>query len=638
MKLFKKESVIQSIFALGLAVGLLSWTVFSLPSSAAVAETTVSGDEDLRQIREVKSDEIVDEVDFGFNEASGTIFGQLLFTGTYTDENPILEIEGDVFFRSNPKIDQKNSHVYRSVALRNGQFEISIPEGSYLLELSFDKYGGFVVAKETPITIGASEIVSIEIPVEIDTGSASIMGSAFDFRSGEKISIELPELELSSPEIYVSGYPAPKEGGIFDYSFDVHPSTWVVQWGDGIFSSEVDGYAKLNQPDMVVTATENQTSTINLPLAKKDAIISGQLILDQPLPLGDSISIRFDGLGDLSGLYFWGGDRSGRFSVNLPWGDYMVTAYSYGAFGYLNHYIYTVPPKPLIISVDEGETLNNLNIQVGSDVDTFPTVSGSIFAQNYPEKGEVELSLRHAEGYSGYLRFPIYSSKAIAVADFSARLRPGEWEVDAKVLSDGDTWSNIGKIYVEDDTSFAIEVFPDHVFYETAEHIIDPLVDGKIGLSDGISVTVPAEVLTDTAQIQLDLKQGNYLAANGDYRPVGSAYALTARHSLSQLPYADFEFDQPIEVTIPYDLTELEPLLANEIKVMIRPSNELLWWMPPTLLEVDDLVVDTEAQTITFTIDATAQFGLVAPAGALPQPPTFESVFPNRAFFPIVGR
>lgn len=565
-----------------------AWMVSAYPSwSGNNNGTTYIATQDPQKVV-LTANETKENINFQFAIADATIKG----TVQKSDGTVIDDLYAWAFARdANETNGSGNWYSNLGGSVSAGSFEIKVPAGTWSLGVWLPWGSDYSASSETPVTIGSGETVDDAV-ITVLPNDATITGSMVD-SSGNVIT-----------DVWGSVFAQNGAGGyqwanITDgtYSMKVAAGTWRV----GFWVDWTSGY--LNQPpeNNKVTIASEETKTFDLLLQKADSTISGTVLDPDGNPLANAwvnADTKFGSHKSNDMDYWWGwnqgkiSDKNGKFSIQVPAGEYYVTATLPPDMGYIN------PEATKVIVDAENSADLTLQFKVAdgqiSGTVTLNSQANAAFVWGWSEKG----------GYSEY-----YSNDGSYVLPVT---KNDVWHLGA-VYETTNAYYKSNEYLVEVGESGTatqdIVLNSSSISMPAAVTATFSSANAKtIKLDDGTTISIPANSLSaTTVDVTVTATPKAQVPTQASAKPIGLAYDFEARYaSGANSGQLITSFAGDVSITIPYTHAQLEALGITEDDIAPMYYDEA----SGTWKNVENVVVDKDNDTITFTAKHFTSFAI----------------------------
>jgi hypothetical protein len=384
---------------------------------------------------------------------------------------------------------------------KNGEIVLRVPDGVYTISGLYemeDPYDWYVINTEVEVLNGTTSPNPFVIDIEVDVDPPGYQGLVQDEngpKSGGFISIENPNgVNYDSFDVNENG----------EFTFDLQDGNYVVSgyWSPTIGDVILETHFSIQNGSLFVNGTAADQLIITLP----SPIVTGVITDENGVAIsGGQIGI-FDVNDEETYSHYWVIDENGRFSLNLPDGEYKVTGITQDQAD--NRII----PLQISFSVQEGVLIvdgavqEHLNIQLPK-----PNFTGQLVDAGQP-----------VEGASIYFLSPIIPNYDLAFTvvtdeegNFSQRLGDGIYAITG--VSTDDMYFDI---YIEFEVVNGIPSIDFSLFDVGA---VQGNVQGQVQTKNGsafeggghLDIVGSGErydaTLNGVGQFGIDLTDGNYI-------------------------------------------------------------------------------------------------------------------------------
>lgn len=465
--------------------------------------------------------------------------------------------------------------------LEGGRFTLRVPAGTYTVSGGLPPGSGYTLSGQSEVTVSDGGTVAIQL---VAVANDATIGGQIRDEDGQ-ILAHVP-VHIFAIEEGGSVQEAFSEDG--EYVLSVSAGTWRI----GFDVDPSTGYVSQPPSDSRVTVGAGGSETYDITLTHADATIQGTVT--RP---GDGGTVPANGAWVAVRKRVSAGERplelgtivqpDGSFSIDVPAGTYEV-----GAF---------LPPKEGLINPPVQQ------VTVGAD-------------------GTAEVSLAFRESDAQVSGTVSLDEVGVGATVFAWSDEGGYMETEADENGDytlnlvaGEGW-HVGAFYQDEDGHYRAEetdVTPpqagvDLTLAAIAAEIPDVVqvtFDAGsmqvINLSNGVRIEIPAGALASEGNVTVVATPVAGMRKQRDANPIGIGYDLVALDADNQ-PITTM-FYKAVTVTVPYDEADLEAAgLTEDDLVPAYWSEDTGRWEPLT-----SVTVDTEANTITWTVDHFTQFAVV---------------------------
>ncbi len=481
------------------------------------------------------------------------------------------------------------AEVERSVEILDGQFETEIPPGVYTFAIrrSIDEEPYFFTYV-SHLEIEASSQVDLVFD-QVDADSILNI-ELIDLQSGEVIEEYGAELFVRSTEISgVLNRIELNQPGV-ENRFTLPPGK--LEFGISIFYSRFD--YEIIDHRFEVDLIAGETTDVKLFFARNDSRFEGKVVDSEGNPL--SVGMHLYGQGEIEGMRLHKfSEDDGSFDINLPAGTYLVEVDKYNMpdeFGV---------PDPLLITVAPNAPLPLQTIRLDK---LTSGLSGTITVKGLTHDDKIYMY----EGLNG-IGDPItlISDGKDAVGRFDVPLANG-----AYLIGFGREGLSLefrgGIIDVNGKTEFNVVTQRrdgphDEIFLSYVEVGMSSRFPLSLELENGAKASMRANTVPHSYFREVALVGWHNSPLNRGLAPHGFTYTLSDSFLAIwdfRTPYLDI-FQHPVQVTLPYDPALLKTGDPAELRVYKSYLNR---FVAPDF-------VDTENQTVSFTVDRFSSFGLM---------------------------
>ena len=327
-----------------------------------------------------------------------------------------------------------------------------------------------------------------------------------------------------------------------------------------------------------------------------------------------SIDTEFGGQRSNSAIAdFYGGfynqgnltDGEGHFSIDVPQGEYFVSASLPTSFGYINPAVQQVTVDPET-PADLSFQFRQSDATISGSVTFGHTTSLSMFrAQNH------ERSPAYVWGWSESGGF---SDEYTNTGDFTLNVTKGDtWHIGAIYETTSTFYTSAEHIVVVDDSGAAtenLEILQSSISLPASVTATFPSsVTKVIKLEDGTTITTPANALSATeVNVTVTATPKAQLPNQANAKLFTIGYDLLAKYASGPSAGQTItSFLQDVTISLPFTDEQLEAagITADALKPMYWDTTTGSW------KPVDNVVVDEENHLISFTVRHFTSFGLI---------------------------
>lgn len=468
-----------------------------------------------------------------------------------------------------------------------GVFTIKVPSGTWNLGVWLPWGADYSAVSLTPVTIGSGETVDDAV-ITVLPNDAVITGTMVDS-------------DGNTVDVWGSVFADNGSGGsawadIRDgtYTMNVAAGAWYV----GFWVDWASGY--LNQPpsDNKVVIAAEETVTFDLLLQKADSTIAGTTFDPDGNPMPNAW-INADtsfGAHNSSGFDDWYGwnrgeisDQNGNFSINIPAGEYFVTAALPIDMGYIN------PEATKVIVDPYNPTDLSLQFKVADG-----TISGTVTLNGTANPAFI-WGWSEKSGYSEY-----YSNDGSYTLPIT---KNDVWHIGAIYETTTAYYTSSEYLVDIDDSGIATQ----DIVLNPSSMTMPPSVtttfnssNSKIvELEDGTTISMPANSLSSTeTSVTFTASPNAQVPTQSGAKPIGLGYDLEVRDaSTGKLINS---FNASVSIAIPYTDAQLEALGITEDDIAPMYYDETAG----TWKNVENVVIDKDNNVITFTVDHFTSFAI----------------------------
>jgi hypothetical protein len=518
----------------------------------------------------VNANSVTPAIDFTLLNADATIHGVLLDP----DGMPATSTYGFATAR--------NVGLHNGAPIRNGEFDILVPAGTYTVSLHLPAGQRFMWDGDPQAaTIAAGDTTTVTFT--LIEKNALIRGVTYDKRTDVSVDID-GRVWARDDELWVGTdlkaggyYTLPVPAGLWRVNYDIDP---------------LADYLKAAGPRSYGIQA-GQIQNVGLPLLKKDGLLTGTVVLtDGVTPARDAIVIA-EGLSpEIKDIAVRTPVRDdGRFAMQLPSGLWNVRSSHV-------HDPRLINPAARGVFIPRNGS-NSVFLQYRSP--NAAIVGTLSLAGAGPLTGTVHLFGWSSDDAFNTTIAPLNGNYVLPVISG----RP--WNIVAVFETHNQYWIARAQVPVPGPIALKNLVLQGpHLKPAPVSVLIDPAEDRRIELSDGTRLFIPAGALPTDERVILHITP---LAAvphlrNGDV--LGLGYAFEA-YTASGEPITD-EFNQDVVITFKYDPLELiaRGVSINRLKPAYFSTTTNSWTRP------DSYVVDEDRHTITMQINHFTLFSLVS--------------------------
>ncbi|MEM7798100.1 MAG: carboxypeptidase-like regulatory domain-containing protein [Chloroflexota bacterium] len=454
----------------------------------------------------------------------------------------------------------------------NGSFDVKVPAGSYRIFAFVDGDGIFA---NTESTLDIEDNATEEIEIVAATADATISGSVVDFRSGDIITGVQGMAFGWNPTGFADDFIEYGEGS---YSMDVISGTWYIDhW------LEEGNYVPLiiydDENGNAIVVESGGSATYDLPVAVKDATVSGQVLDPDGNPLPRA-AVFLHGLNELDGVWIWADtDNSGSFSIQVPYGTYVLEAAYGNLMGEDNTEWFW--PEPIEITLEEGETSTGNDIQFRAATSV---ISGTITATGAITDGIAFVWGWSENGGFNHTEVELISDGTDASGAYSFGAIDGDWVVGAVYENGNSFWFGETEATVSGDTTIDLTLAPGGEMPEADSVVFDESEPVTLELGDGTEIFIPRGAMPVTGTITLSVEPTANMVEQDELEVVGRyGYSILARDSNNRT--IEEEFDEDVTITFYYDDSNMT-IEQEEALIPAYYSTTTNQWTEPTTFTV----------------------------------------------------
>jgi len=580
----------------------------------------------------VGDDEIATGIDFLLLEAAGVIHGMLV------DQNGSLltDVEGWAYARP----DGANTAPVAGGPVRNGEFSINVPHGTYRVGLWLPPNSGYTVSGEQTVGPLSVEPAQAQTRAEVAAADMAKGERATIVAAGTTVSVTftlLPNDALIVGGFFLDGAKTTPavglEGEVFAmggiggawrvvpinpangrYTMTVASGTWNV----GYHLRSAD-YVNTPPPNTRVTIASTEVFTFNFTVVAADSTIEGHILDPNGDPLNAAFAWAHRNRSETSAAIDTGGEAKppdAYFRIRVPSGGrYHVGAFAPLEFGYIQ------PDAKVVTPTTGGSVSVTLRFKDSNGV-----ITGTVY---YHDQA----------GNSVYGPFAwVWAWSDDGQHTGAPTDANGQYRLNVVT---GTTWHVGAAYHPEQGSLFYRTITPTTVVMDStpkgnvdldiylARTALPPAIadtfDPSVGwtgvLSDGTRIEIPAGAMptTDTVRISvtpLVEELPNTLSA----RPFGYGYAIVAYEDSTGNQIVS-NFNSNVLITFYYTEDELRELgVTEDNEASLSPayfSTTTNSWT-----KVESYTVDTTNNRITAQINHFSRWTLTAPVEATTTPTT----------------
>lgn len=537
--------------------------------------------------------EETENVQFTMGVATATITGSI----KDPDGNVISSGYGWISVRNSSSTDTYGSGLGGSVS--GGGFSVKVPAGTWILRYNTWGNTEYDTAGEVTVTVADSETYDGG-DITLIPANSTLSGSLVD-ADGNAIT------DLSASIYAENGAGANKYVWTNDgnYSFNVSESEWTV----GAWVSWGSDYVVSPQQDKTVTVGDDEDVDFDITLLHEDSTVSGTVTNEAGEPVQNVwVSLKTKKGGETTSSYRmyrsnyeFGAltDDNGNYELSTTPGEWFVTPKAPEGSGYMN-------PEAVKVDVDASSPADVDFVLLTPDV----TITGQALI----------------DGTATPAYIFAYSDEG---ATTSTTTEDGTFELPA---TSDDTW-HVGAVYEEDNENTyyeAVEVKviaeEENTTYNADLSLTQSPIDvpdaesvtfgsdetATLELSDGTNVTIPAYAITEDSDQLLTVTATPVVedvAHTATEQPVGLMYDFQAVKADGEDAGSEItSFASEVTVTIPYttEILEYESVEEDEIQPTYWDETR------QDYSSVNNVVVDEDNDTASFTINHFTKFGIIA--------------------------
>lgn len=475
----------------------------------------------------------------------------------------------------------------------NGQFTLKVPAGTYSVGVNLPPGADYTASSTASVTIvsGETKTASVTALANNATIEGYLKDTAGDVKTGIRAWINADNGNMAYQYTNVDTVTG-------KYSLKVSPGDWRI----GYWVDSRDGYLNRSLGDNKVTAVAEQTVTKDLLLQITDSTISGKVTG----PNG-SLSWVWVSVDTRSGqkaaddmmtyMYNLGTSTNadGTYTIKVPAGTYYVKAYRPLDDGYIN-------PDEVKVVVDAATPATvNLTFTIPDATITGTTTDSSGAAVNdtlvwaYSDEGAYTQTTSSATG-----------SYTLQVT------KDDEWHVGA-VKETGATYKKSNEVVVDvpDTTATTtqnLQLTTTGTMPEAVVATFSASNSKTINLDDGTVINVPAGALATSGNVTVTATPKAEVPAQDGSVPISIGYDITATDSNGA--EITTTFNSNVIVTLPYTDAQLTATHLNEDDLVPNYWDDTT----STWKQMDNVVLNPDANTISFTTNHFTDFGLLGAA------------------------
>jgi hypothetical protein len=476
--------------------------------------------------------------------------------------------------------------------VEGGKFVIKVAAGTYEVGVGSPPGSNYTADSRETVTVAKDETKSVTIKAKAN--DAKIIGSLKD-DEGNPITSAIEVIAENGSGGFQHQLAM---GG--SYSLNVSAGTWRI----GFWDISGSGYMSDSVDDNKVTVASGGSATKDIVLKKANATIKGKVTK----PDGTAMSMAFVTVDNRAGQkdlddgkrMMENGtmtDANGEYTLRVPAGTYYVQAHIPPGQGYIS------PDRTAVSVAKNGEATVNMVFKLADAKITGKVTKGGsaaygAFVWAWGEKG----------GFSETRVNALDGSYEVQVT------KGDNWHIGA-VMEDGK------KVYKSAETIVSVTgatVSQDLAVSESSLTLPDPVTvtfdatDMKVAnLSDGTSISIPANAMATSGNITLTATPKAELKSQQNAKPIGIGYDFTATNASGS---AVTNFNSSISITVPYTEQQLTDMKVTENDLNPSYYDET----GGTWRNVGTSAVNKDANTVTFTTDHFTQFALTAAADTTP--------------------
>lgn len=499
-----------------------------------------------------------------------------------------------------------------------GKFSVKVPAGTYDLGV-YMPYGSNYTAKSSKsVTVQDGETVN-DVVISMLTNDVALSGSLRD-KDGNAIT------NVTGSVYATNGATGQQWSSITkgEYSLKLSAGTWKL----GYWIDTRSGYIGRPVDDMELKLNAGEKKTYDFTLLKLDTSVSVSVKdpAGKPLPnVWISVDTQLGGKKKKSNslMYQWWGttfnlgaatDSEGNAKINVPSGEYFVTASMPTSFGFIN-------PKAQEVNVtaEQPATLafafqeSNATITGEVSIDDVTTLSFRSYRALTERKSPAYVSAWSEDGG--------FADQYTETGTFSLRVTKGEpWHLTAVYESGENIYKSKEIVVTVDETGKATQnltMGKKSTTLPSAESVTFPSdVTKNIALEDGMSLTVPKNALTSTnVDVTVTVTPDAQLPDQANANVLTIGYDLTAVYAEGQEAGKTItDFPQDVTVTLPYTDAQLTEagVKVDQLEAQYYDETSGVWKPVENEVQGDN--------HISFTTDHFTSFAIVSSAAALAAP------------------
>lgn len=520
-------------------------------------------------------------------------------TGNIVDEDGkiLSDIQGFVF------ADKTGQQAFMGPGMGGiidrGRYTISVIPGTYNVGLGIMPGSGYSSSGTSEVTVAEDQTVTRNITIY--ENDMTVTGTIKD-EDGNIV-------KNTFMEIFATGGMGCWQNAFLDQAsgtYELELASAIDNWNMGYFVDPASGYFSQNLTDSKVSGNSGDTITKNITVRKIDATISGVVLDGNGQPM-DNVFVFADNRGlnaerqeaGYMGPMFMQDnftDSNGEFTIEIPHGTYKVGA--------------SLPPG----SRSDLINPNLVEVEVGAN-ETISNVTLSFLNANVEVSGKVELDGEAESAFiwaysdeGGYAQ-----TESDANGDYTLNVtEDDEWHlgVNSDVDETNDYIEGSEQIVSTEDTT---EVDLDFDLTTQEDGLITPVTKSFTAsnsqvsnLSDGSSVTIPANAMATGGTVSLSASSTSELPHTTSLKPLTTGLELNANNLTTGSSITSFNSD--VMVTIPYDEDAVEAGLVTEDDLVAAYWDENNGvWQP-----MENYSIDEENNTVSFSTGHFTTFAVVS--------------------------
>ncbi len=531
---------------------------------------------------EAQSGQVTADTNFTLTTATATLHGVLIDP----DGNIVPDASG---FAAAISADQS---VKTGAPIDSGSFDVHVPAGNYSVTVRLPG-GQAYMSDGNAQAAGAIADQTTNLTFTLILKNAKFRGVTLNTRTSLNVNVDGQVWAWShdlwtGSDLKVGGFfTLPVPAGVWQLNYNIDPDSVFLKVG-GAHSYALQA---------------GQRQDVVLPVAKKDALLTGTIVLTDGLtPAIGAVAVAEAVSHDLNHLTLHAPvDDRGVFTITLPYGLYNVRS--------------TRLPDPRIINPRQVGVFvpknGSANVKLQYRTPDAQIIGVVSLTSGSPTRGFVHLyAWSGDDGYSTSVAW-ISGTGTITAVYHLAALSGMDWHVAAAYETHSHYWITRTMVTVANPgpTFQDLMMSGPHLKPAPVTVLLDPTQDRSIELSDGTRIFIPAGAIPATGNVILHITP----LANGSHEahadPIDLSYAFEAYTSDGELITSNF--NQDVVITFKYDPADLAALHFDLRHV--RPayfSTTTDSWTAP-----DSFVIDEDHHEITMQIDHFTRFGKMGTGG-----------------------